>query len=170
MAGQIFTVRYRDPFLHNPEDVFGSIFATRTIVALDESDRRLEPVLLQALQAVRYVDAKDMDLWLRPPRRRSARNIAIASTKIPLRTSWPRRRKRNSGQLDSNRPIAAMHSGVSGSVHRPPFQTCQGHIGIPTSIRGRNQCNSPQPAAHGESGPDSAFCVASRQSKPCKLL
>jgi putative protein-disulfide isomerase len=59
LTGQIYTDQYRERILNNPHGRLDSTLATRAIVALGEIDSRLEPLLLEALQTARYVDAKD---------------------------------------------------------------------------------------------------------------
>jgi len=59
LTGQSFTTEYRDKILRNRDGIFDSIYATRAIVALGETDRTLEPKLLHALQAARYVKAEE---------------------------------------------------------------------------------------------------------------
>jgi putative protein-disulfide isomerase len=59
LTGQIYTDQYRERILNNPQGRLDSTLATRAIVAFGEINSRLEPLLLEALQTARYVDAKD---------------------------------------------------------------------------------------------------------------
>jgi putative protein-disulfide isomerase len=59
LTGQIYTDQYRERILNNPQGRLDSTLATRAMVAFGEINSRLEPLLLEALQTARYVDAKD---------------------------------------------------------------------------------------------------------------